>query len=206
MKGDIESDSISVNSISDYLSSQNNDLKSAHNQTNEIDIDFIAEEDKLLEGFSYKLSEKLSNAQVDSYFKPIKSIAKSTNTLCTTSKLQLDNLGSTQKNEELRLNLGKESHFILDESKRFYRKKEEADAQQNASMSQMKPVRFNTCNLINNNSGIDRFNKENEVEQSKHIKINCQKIIFEYENSDSEDNDCSSTTLPSFDVNSKREA
>lgn len=200
MRGEFGSDSASVNSCSDNISSQNNDCNCANAQINEISIDSFIEEDELRDGFTYKISEKLSHAQVDSYYKPIKSFAKSTNSLFTKSKLQLDSLGNgSEKNEELKLNLGDSSQFILDESQKFYRKKDEKETSQvKQESTQMKPVRFNTCNLIN--SSMDRLQKE-DYKATKHIKISCQKIIFEYENSDSEEKEGSSTSLPSFDAN-----
>lgn len=199
MKGEFESDSVSINSCSDDLSSENNDWKSACVKKNDIDIDSVIGDDELRDEFPYKISEKLSHAQVDSYYKPIKSLSKSTNILLTKSKIQFDNLNhsGSKMNEELKLELSDKSQFILDESKKFYRKKEESEItsiQEDLNI-QMKPLRFNTCNVIN--SSMDRLNKKEENEQLKRIKISCQKIIFEYENSDSEDIDGSSTSLPS---------
>lgn len=194
MKTGFESDdSFSVNNCSDEGSSQIADWKSALIRNNDIEIDLEEGEkceNDLQKEFPYKISKKLSRAVVDLVYKSYKVYAKSTNLLYTKSILDLEEFESKPRNEELRLDLGQASQFVLDESRKFYKKKEVNEDSGLIATEQMKPLRFNTCNIINSNA--DRLNLNKEVEKARRIKISCQKIIFEYDNSDSE-NDIEST-------------
>ena len=120
----------------------------------------------------------------------MKTYAKSTNALITNTRLQLDDSQILSvREEQLNLELGKNSQFELDESNLFYRKKKTIEVTE----SQMKPFRFNTCNVINSSG--DHLCKENEFNISRRVTISCKKVIFEYEKSGSEDE--SSTNMPS---------
>ena len=145
---------------SDFISSLNGDLSQFGN-------------------FNYKLSEKLSLAKVDSFYKSSnhKLYPKSTDAVVTKTRLEkMDSGEQTNWDEELKLDLDENSQYMLDESKLFYRRRK---IQENSHIVEesdinMRPSRFKTSDAINSKEYNSNYS------ESRRIKICCKKVIIEF--------------------------